>query len=161
MPGLDAFDVAPVDVRDDAVLDLLEKLTAELAGGGYTPEQTFGYSATELESKGVYLVGVRRADRLVGVGGIELQGESVGELKRFYVEPPARGSGAADALMRALLAYARERGVRTIRLETGDKQLAAQAFYGRHGFVVVDRFPPYEASETSVCMQLADHSRVE
>ena len=28
-------------------------------------------------------------------------------------------------------------------------------FYARHGFVVVDRFPPYEDSATSVCMARA------
>ena len=55
--------------------------------------------------------------------------------------------------MASLLAYGREHGVRVLRLETGDRQHAAVAFYRRHGFVEVPRFPPYTDSETSVCMQ--------
>ena len=55
--------------------------------------------------------------------------------------------------MAALVAHAGERGVRTLQLETGDKQHAALAFYRWHGFVEVPRFPPYVDSETSICMQ--------
>jgi putative acetyltransferase len=40
-----------------------------------------------------------------------------------------------------------------VRLETGDKQRAAIAFYRRRGFVEIPRFGPYIASQTSVCMQ--------
>jgi putative acetyltransferase len=155
----DEYDVAPVSVREPAVLELLTALTIELADGGYTADQTFGYSPDELETKGVHLVGARQGERLVGVGGIELQDSAVGELKRFYVEPAMRGSGVADAVMAGLLEHAASHGIGLIRLETGDKQLAAQGFYRRHGFVVVDRFPPYEASETSVCMQRAMPNR--
>jgi putative acetyltransferase len=145
--------VAPVDLRDPDVLRLVEALTAELAGSGYTPEQTFGYSPEQLERSGVHLVGAEVAGRLVGIGGLELQDGESGELKRFYVRPEHRGSGVADALMAALVAYAQQHAVRVLRLETGDKQQAAIAFYRRHGFVEVPRFPPYTDSETSVCMQ--------
>ncbi len=58
-----------------------------------------------------------------------------------------------DVLIAALLAHAAASGVRLVRLETGDKQQAAQAFYRRHGFSQVPRFDPYTSSETSVCMQ--------
>ena len=56
-------------------------------------------------------------------------------------------------MIEALLEHARSRGTATVRLETGDKQHAAIAFYARHGFAVVPRFPPYVDSATSVCMQ--------
>ncbi len=145
--------VAPVDLRDPDVLRLVEALTAELAGSGYTPEQTFGYSPEQLERSGVHLVAAEVAGRLVGIGGLELQDGESGELKRFYVRPEHRGSGVADALMAALVAYARQHAVRVLRLETGDRQQAAIAFYRRHGYVEVPRFPPYTDSATSVCMQ--------
>ena len=92
---------------------------------------------------------------LVGIGGVEVQDEGYAELKRFYVDPGCRGRGVADAVMAALIDHAAEHGTHTLRLETGDKQLAAMGFYARHGFVVVDRFPPYEDSATSVCMARA------
>lgn len=145
--------VAPVSARDLEVQALLGLLTAELAAAGYTADQTFGYSTEQIEQSGVHLVGARVGDALVGVGGLELQGDGFGELKRFFVGPGWRGRGVADALMAALLAHAATCRVRVLRLETGDRQAAALAFYRRHGFTRVARFPPYESSETSVCLQ--------
>jgi putative acetyltransferase len=147
--------VAPVQARDPEVLRLVDALTVELAGGGYAPEQTFGYSAEQLEQTGVYLIGAEVAGRLAGIGGLELQDGDAAELKRFYVRPEHRGSGVADVLMASLVAYGREHGARVLRLETGDRQHAALRFYARHGFVEVPRFPPYTDSETSICMQRA------
>ena len=147
--------VEPVTVRDPEVRALLESLTLELAGSGYTSEQTFGYSAEQIEHSGVHLIGARVAGVLVGLAGIEVQGEGLGELKRFFVRPEHRGTGVADALLTALLEHAEAFRVQLLRLETGDKQGAAQAFYRRHGFTDVARFAPYETSETSVCMQRA------
>ena len=145
--------VEPVAPRDQEVEALLEALTAELATGGYASEQTFGYSADQLERSGVHLVGARVAGSLVGVAGIEMQRTGLGELKRFFVRPEQRGTGVADALFAALLSHAAASQVRLLRLETGDKQHAAQVFYRRLGFVHVPRFGRYVNSETSVCMQ--------
>lgn len=145
--------IEPVTARDAEVQVLLYALTAELAGGGYTPQQTFGYSVEQLEASQVHLIGARVAGQLAGVAGIEVQGHGLAELKRFFVRPEQRGTGVADALITALLAHAADSGVRLVRLETGDEQQAALGFYRRHGFTRVPRFGPYEASETSVCME--------
>jgi putative acetyltransferase len=144
--------VEPVSVREPGVLALLDALTAELAEGGYGAAGTFGYSADRLAAAGVHLVGAYAGGELVGVGGVEVAGTE-GELKRFYVGPAARGSGAADAILAALVAYAAGRGVTVLRLETGDRQHAAMAFYRRNGFADIDRFGPYVDSPTSVCME--------
>ena len=145
--------LSPVTVRDPGVADLIHALTVELADGGYTDEETFGYSAEQLEASGVHLVGASVDGRLVGIGGVEVQDGGFAELKRFYVEPAHRGQGVADAVIEALAEHARARGAARLRLETGDKQHAAMGFYARHGFVVVPRFGPYVDSATSVCMQ--------
>lgn len=145
--------VERVAARAPEVAALLDALTAELAGSGYAPSETFGYSADQLERNGVVLVGARVAGRLVGVGGLEIQDGGISELKRFFVSPGHRGSGVADAVLEALVAHARARGTVLLRLETGDKQHAAMAFYRRHGFSEVPRFGPYVDSATSVCMQ--------
>jgi alpha-beta hydrolase superfamily lysophospholipase/GNAT superfamily N-acetyltransferase len=145
--------VGVANPRATDVAAALGALTAELAESEYTADQTFGYSADQLEQQGVHLVAARVGETLVAVGGIELQDGPYAELKRFWVDPIHRGTGAADAVMAAVLDHALAHGRRIVRLETGDRQHAAVRFYGRHGFVVVDRFPPYEASVTSVCMQ--------
>ena len=145
--------VHPVAVWEPQVVALLDALTSELAGAGYTSEQTFGYTAAQLQSANVYMVGASVDDELIGIGGLELQESGAGELKRFFVTPEHRGTGVADALLCALLDYARSHELDLVRLETGDKQRAAIAFYRRHGFVEIPRFGSYVASETSVCMQ--------
>lgn len=145
--------IVPVQATEPDVRRLVDALTAELAGSGYTPEQTFGYSAERLAQAGVHLVGARVADELTGIAGVEITSDGSAELKRFYVVPAHRGSGIADALLDALAAYAADRGVRTLRLETGDQQHAAMSFYARHGFRVIPRFGPYIDIQTSVCMQ--------
>jgi putative acetyltransferase len=149
------LDLAQASVRDPEVTRLIDALTAELADGGYTDEETFGYSADQLEESGVHLVGARSGGRFVGIGGVELQAGGFAELKRFYVDPAHRGQGVADALIETLVEHARSQGATTVRLETGDKQHAAMRFYARHGFVVVPRFGPYVDCATSVCMQRA------
>lgn len=147
--------VRAVAGSEPQVVTLLDALTTELAVEGYTAEQTFGYTAEQLQAANVYMVGARVDGELAGVGGLEIQADGVGELKRFFVTPWYRGMGVADAVLEALLGYAREHELELVRLETGDKQRAAIAFYRRHGFVDIPRFGPYVASRTSVCMQRA------
>ncbi len=147
--------VGAVSARDPEVVGLLEALTAELAGEGYTASETFGYSAEQLQDRAVHLVGARIDGSLVGVAGLERQEGGTGELKRFFVMPQYRGAGVADALIAALVEHARDHDLGRLRLETGDKQHAAIAFYRRHGFAIVPRFGPYVDSATSVCMERA------
>jgi putative acetyltransferase len=144
-----------ISSRAPEVVGLLDALTAELAGAGYTASETFGYSVQQLEQSAVHLVGARVGGTLVGLGGLERQADNTGELKRFFVTPECRGAGVADALIAALVDHARDHHIERLRLETGDKQLAAMAFYRRHGFAVIPRFGPYVNSATSVCMERA------
>ncbi len=142
-------------MRDPQVLDLVHALDVELSAGGYTEDQTFGYPPEKLERSAVHLVGARAGNgRVLGIGGVEVAGDGTAELTRMYVRPAARGAGTADAIVAALVEHAREHGVRALRLETGDQQHAALAFYRRHGFAEIPRFPPYTDSATSVCMEL-------
>jgi putative acetyltransferase len=147
------IEVFPVGVDEPQVAALLDALTSEIAVQGYTAEQTFGYTADQLQGSEVFLVGAAVDGTLAGLGGLERQGNGVGELKRFFVTPAHRGTGVADAVLDALLDYAQDHQLDVVRLETGDKQRAAIAFYRRRGFVEIPRFGPYRTSETSVCMQ--------
>lgn len=142
--------VGAVSVRD--VLPLIDALTAELASSGYDESEMFGYSADELEESGVHMVGASVGGIVVGIGGVELADDGTAELKRFYVLPPHRGSGAASAIITTLVAYAATAGAHVVRLETGVKQGAAIRFYARHGFERIERFGPYVGSASSVCM---------
>lgn len=152
-PEIAATDIAPAELADPDVLAMIDALTAELTASEYAEEEMFGYSPDQLAASGVHLLGARLDGALVGIGGIELQGGGLAELKRFYVAPSVRGQGVADALLDALLAHAIEGDVVRVRLETGTRQHAAQSFYRRRGFVDVPRFGPYADSASSVCME--------
>lgn len=63
-----------------------------------------------------------------------------GEVKRLYVRPTARGSGAGEALVRALVDVARASGYTGLKLDTLGKMEAARRLYARMGFAPC---PPY------------------
>lgn len=88
---------------------------------------------------GVYLVGYR-ADIAVCGGGLKRLPDGTCEIKRMYVVPEARRSGVARALLAALEDAARAMGYRIVRLDTGDRQPHAQAFYEASGYRRVGNF---------------------
>jgi diamine N-acetyltransferase len=68
-------------------------------------------------------------------------GPSPLELRRFYVDRPWQGSGAAQALMAAVEQAAVERGAATLWLGVWERNERAQAFYRRCGFADVGSQP--------------------
>jgi len=85
-----------------------------------------------------FVVAAERDGEIVGVGGFSrFVGEKLdhkGLIWGMYVRPEARGSGAADAIMRALITHARAH-VRQLQLTVMADNARARAFYERHGFV--------------------------
>ncbi|MCE9524048.1 MAG: GNAT family N-acetyltransferase [Alphaproteobacteria bacterium] len=61
-------------------------------------------------------------------------GEDVCEIKRLFVRPAFHGLGIAHELVTAVAKFATERGYSTMRLETGPRQIEAQALYRKLGF---------------------------
>lgn len=67
-------------------------------------------------------------------------GGHIGEVKRMYVQPAARGMGLGHALIARLVADARQIGYRTLKLDTSTSMHAAQHVYTRAGFVPCERY---------------------
>jgi putative acetyltransferase len=100
----------------------------------------------------LFLVAV--SDRApVGCGALRRLEATAAEVKRMYVVPPARGTGVAAAILRALEAAALDRGWTTLRLETGTEQPDAQRFYEREGYHRIPLFGVYAGSTLSVCYE--------
>ena len=88
---------------------------------------------------GDFLVVVHEG-RPVGCGGLKRLDDDVGEIKRMYVAPDARGRGLSRMLLEALEDRARELGFTIARLDTGDRQPAAQRLYEGAGYRRIPRY---------------------
>ena len=74
------------------------------------------------------------------VAGMHDAGEpAVVSLLSMWVHPHLRGSGAADALVKEHLAWARHEGAKLVRLDVMATNDRARRFYERHGFRLTGR----------------------
>lgn len=134
------FDVADPTVPPAA--ELLAAMTAELNELYATGDRLQAPALTPADlmaPHGRYLIGRLDGDPVAG-GGVRRLAGGVGEVKRMYVVPAHRGRGVAAALLGALEDAARTLGYRTLRLDTGPLQDAAQRLYRRAGYAPIDRY---------------------
>jgi len=127
----------------DDVRTLIGELDAELHAA-YSAEQRHGLDIERIFQPNVTFFVARLDGEAVGCGGIAFD-DGFAELKRMYVRPTARGSGAAQAILGRLEEEARSRGVKRVKLETGDAQRTAIRFYERAGFTRCGAFGAYAA----------------
>src|SRR3712207_5575663 len=86
-------------------------------------------------------------DDVIGCVGLLDVGEGTGVVRKMFVDGSRRGSGAAKALLDALVDRARADGMTELLLGTTAAYHAAHRFYEKHGFERVDpgdlpeRFP--------------------
>ncbi|GAB3936046.1 GNAT family N-acetyltransferase [Mucilaginibacter myungsuensis] len=92
-------------------------------------------------------------DAPVGCGCFKaFDSESV-ELKRMFVARDARGKGISKLVLAELENWAAELGYRYTVLETGSKNIEAQALYRKSGYGVTPSYGPYVDLPDSVCMR--------
>ena len=76
----------------------------------------------------------------VGCGGLKRVDKATGEIKRVWTAPSARGMGIARRMLRTLEAAAREKGLKTLRLDTNRALTEAHALYRSEGYREIARF---------------------
>lgn len=150
---MDAIAVEPVRTVTDEVRELIGELDRTLSLE-YAPEQRHGLSLDALFEPHVRFFIARVDDVAMGCGGVALF-ETFGEVKRMFVRDSARGRGIGQALLARLELETKKNGLDVLRLETGDRQLAAIRLYERAGFQRCEAFGEYasmtkQAIETSV-----------
>jgi GNAT superfamily N-acetyltransferase len=150
---LERLAITPEPLSSADARALIARLDAELTERYPNPEDNhFELSAEQVsKDQGVFLV-ARLDTAPVGCGALRQLEPAVGEIKRMYVAPSARGTGVGRRLLEELEWHARRLGLRRLVLETGERQPEALRLYERAGFSRIDCFGEYLATPVSLCM---------
>ena len=149
------MDIRAGDLSDPKVLALLRAhLTAALANSPIC-------SAHALDETGLTAPDIRfwaawDGEDLLGVGALRQIAPDHGEIKSMHVALFRRRGGTGSAILRHIIAAARQHDMRRLSLETGaaDYFRPAQALYRKHGFAECPPFGAYTADPNSVFMTL-------
>jgi putative acetyltransferase len=145
--------VALTDPHDPQATALLRASHA-LMQSLFPPEDNYYLEIDDLCADDIQFYTARTGTTIVGTGALAIK-DGYGEIKSMYVAETARGSGAADALMRQIEDAARDAGLPALKLETGNVLHAAHKLYRRHGFTDCGPFGDYADAASSVFMEKA------
>lgn len=108
------------------------------------------------ESDTTLFVARDEAGRAVGMGALKVHSAVLGEVKRMFTDPQVRGQRIGSALLEAIVALARDKGLPVLMLETGTGPGMAEAhrLYTRSGFVTRGPFLDYPDSEWSAFFEM-------
>jgi putative acetyltransferase len=106
---------------------------------------------TYFDHDGIFLV-ITDKDQIIGTGAIRKLDDTTCELKRVWLLFEYHGQGLGYRMIQELLAFARQKGYRRIRLETDrGSQSRAYELYRRLGFYEI---PRYSDNEDDIAMEL-------
>jgi len=141
-----SFTIAAESPLTDEVRALVAALTA--FGHSQTPREFCHHMTAEEMARPDTTVFIARNENGVafGMGALRRHGGGIGEVKRMYTMPEARGSGAGRAIVAEIVALARREGLVRLVLETGTTPAFASAWR------------VYEASGFTRCGAVLDYS---
>lgn len=129
------------DVR--ALVRALNEYTFELTPAEYRHHMTVEQMA---QPDTTLFVARDESGATLGMGALRRHATGVGEVKRMFVKPEARGRGVGGAILKHIEALARQEGVSRIVLETGSNFDAAKRVYERGGFETCEPVLDYPTS---------------
>jgi len=143
------------DLSDPRVLDLLQ-IHLTRARAETAPGSAHAVAVAGLQSPDISFWTIWDDRTLLGVGALRRLSSDHGEVKSMHTVESMRRKGAGSAMLRHIIAAARESGMVRLSLETGswDYFRPAHAFYRRHGFVECPPFADYVLDPNSVFMSL-------
>ena len=102
--------------------------------GPTTPDRTSTVTASEMAPPGGMFVILFEDGEVVAGGGVRRLSDGVGEIKRMFVVPAARGRGHGRRVLAELEAAAAELGYERLRLDTAQSLTVAIALYRAAGY---------------------------
>ena len=141
--------VAVESPLQDDVRELVAELNATLLE--LTPPEFVFHMTVEQMAEPATTVFIAREDgKAVGCGALKRHEGGVGEVKRMFTRPSHRGRKIGAEIVRQIEALAREKGLKRLVLETGDRHPAAWTVYERAGFTRCGPVLDYPDSKWSV-----------
>jgi putative acetyltransferase len=140
-----SFTVATETPLSDEVRALVKQLnefTFELTPAEYRHHMTVEQMA---QDDTTLFVARDAAGETLGMGCLRRHENGVGEVKRMFVKPEARGLGVGGAILARIEDLARQEGLSRVVLETGSNFDAAKRVYERGGFQTCEpvlNYPP-------------------
>ena len=135
--------IAPADPAGADACVCVEAYFRELDerfDGGFEPARGAPPDGAEFTPPaGLFLV-ARLDEKPVGCAALRTSGPGVGEIKRMWVSPFARGLGIAQRLLDALEKHAGGIDLDTLRLDTNRALAEARALYARNGYREIARY---------------------
>jgi DNA-binding MarR family transcriptional regulator/N-acetylglutamate synthase-like GNAT family acetyltransferase len=116
------------------------KELAQRFEAGFDPAKSNPANVDDMTPPAGCFVVARLARRPVGCGALKRKSKTIGEIKRMWTAPDARGRGVARRVLERLEAEARGLGLRKLRLETNRTLKEAQALYRKLGYEEVAAF---------------------
>jgi putative acetyltransferase len=98
------------------------------------PEHCYHMTVEQMAESDTTVFIARDGGVAVGCGALKRHADGVGEVKRMYTRPSHRGRKIGAAIVERIEAVAKEEGIGTLVLETGDRHPAAWTIYERAGF---------------------------
>jgi putative acetyltransferase len=129
------------DVR--ALVTALNEFTYELTPAEYRHHMTVEQMA---QADTTLFVARDETGAALGMGALRRHPGGVGEVKRMFVRPEARGQSIGEAILANIEALARQEGFTRLVLETGSNFDAARRVYERGAFRTCDAVLDYPPS---------------
>ena len=127
---------------------MIEELNAVMMP--LTPREfQFQMTAEQIAESATTLFVARDGEgKALGMGALKVHDNMLGEVKRMYTRPAARGTGVGWKLLQRVEALAREKGLKELKLETGEAPGFEEAWkvYERSGYAVCGAFLDYPDS---------------
>lgn len=138
-----AVTLAAADPSSPDALRCLGQYFGELAlrfPGGFDPGRDGAADLRDLKPPDGCLLIAHLSGSAVGCAGLRTLGPGVGEIKRMWVAPDARGLGLGRRFLAELEQLARRRGMRALRLDTHSSLSEALELYRSSGYCEIARF---------------------
>jgi putative acetyltransferase len=120
------------------------------------PDSAHALDLSGLKSSDIQFWSAWDEDQVIGIGALKRLSESHGEIKSMHTDQLYRRKGVASAMLRHIIAAARQMGLSRLSLETGSWPYfePARELYRRHGFVECQPFANYIPDSNSIFMTL-------